>query len=51
MTLDIFRWEDKHTKAAIICALVIAAVIFFHKHERRWIAGALGVAAAVLAFT
>lgn len=51
MTLDVFTWEAKHTKAVIICIVAIAAVILFHKEERKWIAGGLGVAAAVLSFT
>lgn len=51
MTFDVFEWETKHTKAVVICILVIAAVVFFHKEERRWIAAGLGVAAAVLGFT
>lgn len=51
MTFDAFHWESKHTRAALICVAVIAAVVFFHKEERRWIAGGLGVAAAILGFT
>lgn len=51
MTLDIFKWETKHTKAAIVCVLAIVLVCIFHKEERRWLAAGLGVAAAILGFT
>lgn len=51
MTLDIWQWETKHTKAAVVCVVAIAVVVFFHKEERKWLAAGLGVAAAVLGFT
>jgi hypothetical protein len=51
MTLDVWKWEAKHTKAVLVCVLVIAAVIFFHKEERGYLAAGLGVAPAILGFT
>lgn len=50
MTFDVFTWEEKHSKAAVIIALAIGGAIFFHKYERKWIAGVMGISAAVIGF-
>lgn len=50
MTVDIWEWEVKHTKAVVVCIVAIVAVVIFHREERKWIAAGLGVAAGILGF-
>lgn len=50
MTFDAFTWEPKHTKALILAVFILIAVVIFHKDERRWLAGVMGVGAAAMGF-
>lgn len=50
MTIDVFQWEGKHTRAVIVIAFVVLAAILFHREERKWLSAVLGVGAAATAF-